>query len=154
MLQPEQWERQVTLIQSKPESYLYTNRHSPSHSHDLSVTRFINSQHLNEKCDVFGFGVVLLEVITGQPAKSVVRGGLNDSLINWVTNIIETKGDVRLVIDLRLRRNYDISSAWKFIEIATACVRVSPDDRTIMNKVVIKLKQCLNMEKERKFSNH
>lgn len=110
-----------------------------------------NGLQLNEKSDVYGFGVVLCEIITGQRAIINLGNNVRENISSWMSNIIETKGDVHAIVDGRLLDNYDVNSAWKFVEIATSCILSSSLKRPTMNQVVIDLKQCLEMENGRKY---
>ncbi|KAK9281052.1 hypothetical protein L1049_003944 [Liquidambar formosana] len=110
--------------------------------------RYYVSNRLNEKSDVFGFGVVLLEIITSQPA--ITRNHEKIHISKWVSDTLTTKGDVRDVVDLRLRGDYDINSVWKAVEVATACVLPTSIKRPTMSHVVMELKQCLAAEIARK----
>ncbi|CAM8953112.1 unnamed protein product [Rhodiola kirilowii] len=109
-----------------------------------------NCLNLNEKSDVYGFGVVLCEIITGQRAIIDVGSGMKDNITSWVSNIIAVNGDVRATVDRRLEKNYDVNSAWKLVETAIACISNPSSKRPTMNQVVIDIKQCLDMEKARK----
>nr|GLL17807.1 brassinosteroid insensitive 1-associated receptor kinase 1 [Ipomoea trifida] len=105
------------------------------------------SNRLTEKSDVFSFGVVILEVITGQPA--IIGKPPNHAHISrWVTSTLNN-GDIRDVVDPRLIGEFDVNSAWKVVELAMACVSQDPDKRPSMNKVVSELKDCLSTEMAR-----
>ncbi|KAK9266042.1 hypothetical protein L1049_017797 [Liquidambar formosana] len=105
------------------------------------------SNELNEKSDVFSFGVVLLEMITSRPAleKNIDK----PDIIQWVNFMLATKGDARTVVDPRLHRDYDINSVWKALEVALDCVSPTSIERPNMNDVVMNLKQCLATEMAR-----
>ncbi|XP_050285770.1 probable LRR receptor-like serine/threonine-protein kinase At1g05700 isoform X2 [Quercus robur] len=101
------------------------------------------SNWLNEKSDVFSFGVVLLEIITGRPAISINPEKVH--LIKWVSSMVE-RGDVKNIVDPRLDGDPDINSVWKAIEVAMICVSPTSIERPTMTYVVMELKQCLAME--------
>ncbi|KAG9456529.1 hypothetical protein H6P81_001037 [Aristolochia fimbriata] len=95
------------------------------------------SHTLNEKSDVYSYGVVLLELITGKSA--IVPTSSSDSfrisLVEWVSPFV-SKGNIKNVIDGRLRGNYDSNSAWKALDIAVSCTRPKGVDRPTMSAVV------------------
>uniref|UniRef100_A0A7N0TRQ9 Protein kinase domain-containing protein n=1 Tax=Kalanchoe fedtschenkoi TaxID=63787 RepID=A0A7N0TRQ9_KALFE len=112
------------------------------------------SNRLHEKSDVFSFGVVLMEILTSRAV--VDRSHEKVHISQWVSYILETEGDVRNVMDRRLRGEFDVNSAWKVAEIAMACVAPNSSNRPLMNEVVIELKECLTLECARvnKFNSH
>lgn len=50
---------------------------------DMS-SRYYSTQHLSAKSDVFSFGVVLLEIISGREPLNVKRPHNEWSLVEWV----------------------------------------------------------------------
>lgn len=108
-----------------------------------SQCRYYNSQKLTEKSDVFSFGVVLLELITGQPA--IIRNEETVHIIQWVKSELE-QGNTKSVIDKRLRDNFDVNSVYKALDVAMACTTSSSQQRATMSYVLIELKQCLEIE--------
>ncbi|KAK4773439.1 hypothetical protein SAY87_028458 [Trapa incisa] len=75
------------------------------------------SGNLNSASDIYSFGVILFELITGYPA--IIRDSKGSThVVQWVTPFIE-KGDVQSITDPRIHGLFDASSAWKALEIAT-----------------------------------
>ena len=111
--------------------------------------RYYISNRLTEKSDVYGFGVVLLEIITSQPVISRKNVQEKTHISQWVTSIV-SKGDIKNIIDSRLHGEFDTSSVWKAVEIAMACVSPNSSKRPTMSDVVIELKECLATELARK----
>ncbi|XP_023756166.1 probable LRR receptor-like serine/threonine-protein kinase At4g29180 [Lactuca sativa] len=108
---------------------------------------YYTSNRLTEKSDVYSFGIVLLVIITGQPA--ITKH--DEDIINisrWV-NLKLAYGDMKNIVDPRLMGDFDINSAWKAVELAMACVAHTPSRRPTMNEVVMELSDCLVMERAR-----
>ena len=92
---------------------------------------------MNEKSDVFSFGIVLLELITGQPA--IIKTSERIHIPQWVSPLI-ARGEITSVADPRLKEEYDANSAWKAVEIGMACTQDTSMERLTMSYVVNDLK--------------
>ncbi|PON47852.1 Serine/threonine protein kinase [Parasponia andersonii] len=101
------------------------------------------SNWLNEKSDVYSFGVVLLEIITGQPV--LAKNRENKHIIQWVNSML-VQGDVKKILDPRIKGDFDVNTVWKTVEISMACVAPSSSARPTMSRVAIELKDCLTTE--------
>ena len=101
------------------------------------------SSRLNEKSDVYGFGIALLEIITGRPAISKCEARIH--IGQWIKPMLE-QGIVGSIIDPRLYGNFNINSAWKVVEIAMNCISRDPARRPTMTQVVGDLKESLNID--------
>ncbi|GMN27481.1 hypothetical protein TIFTF001_001674 [Ficus carica] len=110
---------------------------------------YFQTNWLNEKSDVYSFGVVLLEIITGRPAIVKINDQENSHISQWVASMLEN-GEIKNIVDPRLRGDFQSSSAWKAVEIAIACVHQKSSERPGMNQVVIELNECLASEKSSK----
>ncbi|RZC59167.1 hypothetical protein C5167_006469 [Papaver somniferum] len=86
--------------------------------------------------DVFSFGVVLLELVTG---RRPVEASQDDSLVEWarplIASAIET-GDFSELADPRLEKRYVESEMFRMAETAAACVRHSANKRPRMVQVL------------------
>ncbi|WRX27298.1 Serine-threonine/tyrosine-protein kinase [Theobroma cacao] len=89
------------------------------------------------------FGVVLLEMITGQSA-IIRRNNECIILVKWVTPMLE-RGDIQNILDQHLGV-YDINSVWKAVDLAMTCVSSNPEARPNMSSTVMDLKVCLQMQ--------
>ncbi|GLT60402.1 hypothetical protein SLA2020_331690 [Shorea laevis] len=108
---------------------------------------FYTSGHITEKSDVYSFGIILLEVVTGQPA--IIKRGEEDKddifIIEWIKPLIES-GDIQNIIDPRLQDEININVAWRAVEIAMSCVFPLRTQRPDMIRVLARLRECLDIE--------
>ncbi|GLU22332.1 hypothetical protein SLE2022_384170 [Rubroshorea leprosula] len=105
---------------------------------------FHSSGVINKKSDVYGFGIILLELVSGRPV--ITRGeGYTISIIEWINPLIE-RVDIRSIIDPRLQGEFDINAAWKVVEIAMSCVQQIGNQRPDISHVLLELKECLDLE--------
>lgn len=111
---------------------------------DVSISRYYLTGRLNESSDVYSFGIVLLEVATGEPP--MVQG--YGHIVQRVRQMIAT-GDISSVADARLGGAYDISSMWKLVDTAILCTAENPAQRPTMSAVVAQLEESLALEEAR-----
>ncbi|GAB2299899.1 Proline-rich receptor-like protein kinase perk8 [Dionaea muscipula] len=100
---------------------------------------YASSGKLTEKSDVFSFGVVLLELITGRKPVDETQPLGDESLVVWarplLTQALETE-EFGEVADPRLEGNYVRSEMFRMVEAAAACVRHSASKRPRMTQIV------------------
>lgn len=86
---------------------------------------------VDEKTDVFAYGVLLLELITGRrPVDSEKQ-----NLVIWAKPYLR-KGNVKQLADQRLDGEFDSDQMHRLVLIAGLCVRPSPTSRPSMRQVV------------------
>ncbi|RXH98775.1 hypothetical protein DVH24_011100 [Malus domestica] len=90
--------------------------------------------HLTEKADVFGFGVVVLEILSGRPNSYNNLDPEKISLLEWVWTLHENDQTLGLV-DPRLTE-FDKTEATRLIRVALMCTQGSPMARPSMSRVV------------------
>ncbi|KAK7407255.1 hypothetical protein VNO78_08998 [Psophocarpus tetragonolobus] len=99
---------------------------------------YATSGKLTDRSDVFSFGVVLLELITGRKPVDTMQPIGEESLVEWARPLllraIET-GDFSKLVDPRLEGQYVDTEMFKMIEAAAACVRHSAPKRPRMVQV-------------------
>ncbi|XP_054808014.1 probable receptor-like serine/threonine-protein kinase At5g57670 [Prosopis cineraria] len=86
---------------------------------------------VDEKTDVFAFGVFLLELISGK----IPVDGSNQSLHNWARPILK-RGELEKVVDPRLEGAYDVSELTRLAFAASLCIRPSSTWRPTMTQVL------------------
>ncbi|CAB4300911.1 unnamed protein product [Prunus armeniaca] len=96
---------------------------------------------LTHKCDVYAFGVVLLELISGEEPLMDGNGGGGGggcrrvSVIETAREAVSSRGGVRRWVDRRLKDSFPIEVAEKMVKVALECVEEDPESRPDMGRV-------------------
>ncbi|CAL9038506.1 unnamed protein product [Musa banksii] len=131
------------------------SKHAVDGSHVSSMVRgtvgyldpeYYVSQQLTEKSDIYSFGVILLELISGQEPISSESFGLNcRNIVAWAKSFIES-GNVEAVVDPALQDDYDLQSVWKIAEIAIMCVKPHGAQRPSISEVLKEIQQAIAIQ--------
>ncbi|KAF8405948.1 hypothetical protein HHK36_008026 [Tetracentron sinense] len=98
---------------------------------------YLSTGKSSEKTDVFGYGIMLLELITGQRAFDLARLANDDDvmLLDWVKGLLKEK-KLDMLVDPDLLSNYIDSEVEQLIQVALLCTQGSPVERPKMSDVV------------------
>lgn len=114
-------------------------------TYGYAAPEYIQTGHLTFKSDVFSFGVVLLEMLTGRRAMDRNRPRMEQRLLEWVKPFINDPRKFHLAMDPRLELRYPTKAAMKFATLAIQCLVKQPKARPKMVDVVEGLKKVLEM---------
>ncbi|XP_058186451.1 probable LRR receptor-like serine/threonine-protein kinase At1g56140 isoform X2 [Rhododendron vialii] len=93
--------------------------------------------HLTEKADVFGFGVVALEVVSGRPNSDTSLEEEKIYLLEWAWHLHQNNNEVELV-DANLSE-FNEEEVKRLIGVALLCTQSSPQTRPSMSRAVAML---------------
>ncbi|KAK6923685.1 Protein kinase domain, partial [Dillenia turbinata] len=98
---------------------------------------YLSTGKSSEKTDVFGYGIMLLELVTGQRAIDFSRLEEEDDVL-LLDHVKKLEREHRLdaIVDRNLNKNHNISEVEMMIKVALLCTQPSPEDRPAMSEVV------------------
>ncbi|KAG6528093.1 hypothetical protein ZIOFF_010242 [Zingiber officinale] len=97
---------------------------------------YLSTGQSSEKTDVFGFGILLLELITGQKALDFGRlANQKGLMLDWVKKLHQ-ENKLYMVVDKDLKNNYDRVELEEMVQVALLCTQFHPSQRPKMSEVV------------------
>ncbi|XP_057738132.1 probable LRR receptor-like serine/threonine-protein kinase At5g10290 isoform X2 [Arachis stenosperma] len=98
---------------------------------------YLSTGKSSEKTDVFGYGIMLLELVTGQRAIDFSRLEEEDDVL-LLDHVKKLEREKRLdaIVDRNLKQNYKIEEVEMIVQVALLCTQASPEDRPAMSEVV------------------
>ncbi|KAM5556407.1 putative serine/threonine-protein kinase PBL11 [Rosa sericea] len=115
-------------------------------THGYAAPEYIATGHLTAKCDVYGFGVVMLEMLSGRRSLDQSLPTVQQNLVDWAKPYLASKRRVLKVFDPRLKSQYSVAGALKAANLAKQCLSEEPEFRPNMTEVVKALEQLQEPE--------
>ncbi|KAG2713747.1 hypothetical protein I3760_04G189900 [Carya illinoinensis] len=100
--------------------------------------------HLLVKSDVYSYGVVLLELLTGRKPVDMSQPPGQENLVTWARPLLTTREGLEQLVDPSLAGSYDFDDMAKVAAIASMCVHPEVTNRPFMGEVVQALKLIYN----------
>ena len=97
---------------------------------------YISTGHLYVKSDVYGFGVVLLEILTGMRALDTKRPTGQQNLVEWTKPLLSSKKKLKTIMDAKIVGQYSLQAAWQAAQLTMKCLQSIPEERPSMKDVV------------------
>ncbi|OVA14216.1 Protein kinase domain [Macleaya cordata] len=98
---------------------------------------YLSTGKSSERTDVFGYGIMLLELVTGQRAIDFSRLAEEDDVL-LLDHVKKLESEKRLdaIVDRNLNGNYNSQEVEMMIKVALLCTQASSEDRPAMSEVV------------------
>ncbi|KAH9604033.1 hypothetical protein KSS87_015019 [Heliosperma pusillum] len=109
-------------------------------THGYAAPEYLSTGHLTTKNDVYGYGVVLLEIMTGRRVLDPNRTRKEQDLIEWARPYLR-KEKVSRIMDSAIQGQYSSRSAKIIANLAVQCLSIDPRFRPNMDEVVLILEQ-------------
>lgn len=101
-----------------------------------AAPEYIHTGRLTAKSDIWSYGVLLYELITGRRPIDRNRPKDEQKLLEWVKPYISDAKRLRLIVDPRLEGHYNIKSLMKLATVANRCLARMPKARPRMDQVL------------------
>ncbi|KAM0837164.1 hypothetical protein ACQ4PT_061840 [Festuca glaucescens] len=115
-------------------------------TYGYAAPEYLATGHLTTKSDVFSFGVVLLEMLSGRRAVDKNHPNGEHNLVEWARPYLTSKRRIFRVLDARLGGQYSLAKAQKAASLALQCLSVDPRHRPTMEQVITVLEQLYDAE--------
>ncbi|KAK9111353.1 hypothetical protein Scep_018872 [Stephania cephalantha] len=98
---------------------------------------YLSTGKSSEKTDVFGYGITLLELVTGQRAIDFSRLEEEEDvlLLDHIKKLLREKR-LQDIVDRNLKAEYDPTEVETIVRVALLCTQSSPEERPKMAEVV------------------
>ncbi|EPS71474.1 hypothetical protein M569_03280 [Genlisea aurea] len=101
-----------------------------------AAPEYVATGHLYVKSDVYGFGVVLVEMLTGLRALDTNRPAEKQNVAEWAKPRLYDRRKLKGIMDPLLEGKYSSRSALRVAQLALNCLENEPKNRPSMQEVV------------------
>ncbi|XP_020593116.1 probable inactive receptor kinase At1g48480 [Phalaenopsis equestris] len=105
---------------------------SRNHVSGYRAPELADSRKVSQKADVYSFGIVLLELLTGKAAEE------GDNLRRMVESMLREEWSTD-VLDLELLRQQNVEEMVQLLQLAMNCTVRNPDSRPSMKEVIAQI---------------
>lgn len=117
-------------------------------TYGYAAPEYVDTGHLTIQSDIWSFGVVLYEILTGRRVLERNRPAMEQKLLEWVKQFPADTNKFSMIIDPRLRNQYSIAAARKIAKLADSCLNKNAKDRPTMSQIVERLKEAIQVSEE------
>ncbi|KAG6598915.1 probable serine/threonine-protein kinase PBL17 isoform X3 [Cucurbita pepo subsp. pepo] len=113
-------------------------------TYGYAAPEYVMTGHLTARSDVYGFGVVLLEILIGRRVMDKNRPSREHNLVEWARPLLNHNKKILKILDPRIEGQYSTKTAMKVANLTYQCLSQNPKGRPPMSQVVQMLEgfQC------------
>ncbi|PON36272.1 Mitogen-activated protein kinase kinase kinase [Parasponia andersonii] len=105
-------------------------------TYGYAAPEYVMTGHLTARSDIYGFGVVLLEMLIGRRAMDKSRPSREHNLVEWARPLLNHNKKLLRILDPRMEGQYSAKTAMKVAHLAYQCLSQNPKGRPLMSQVV------------------
>ncbi|KAI3704293.1 hypothetical protein L1987_74509 [Smallanthus sonchifolius] len=127
-------------------------RHGPINGETHLITRvmgtygyaapeYVATGYLNGKNDIYAFGVVLLETLTGLRVFDKTRPKNEQDLVQWARPMLPKKKKLLTIVDPLLGDDYPPEAIYQYAKLILKCTQTEPKDRPSIEQLLRQLER-------------
>eukprot|EP00250_Pteridium_aquilinum_P017367 c23595_g1_i1 orf=96-1391(+) len=115
-------------------------------TYGYAAPEYVMTGHLTAWSDIYSFGVVLLEILTGKRSMDKTRPSGQHNLVEWARPFLGDKKKLIWLVDPRLNGEFSAKAFLKAATLAARCLSRDPKTRPTMEEVLDILSTLQNSE--------
>ncbi|KAL7606226.1 hypothetical protein Lser_V15G20200 [Lactuca serriola] len=139
---------QINRYYAAPEWFRYQEGILERHEETFdSVHRLSPADDFAMKSEIYAFGVVLLEMLTGMKVYDDERPLGKENLVEWAIMLLPDEVNLRTIMDPQLQYNvFPPKGAFKLAQLVSKCLHPKKEKRPSMKKILQVLNHCYQQE--------
>ncbi|KAL0730820.1 hypothetical protein Bca4012_026914 [Brassica carinata] len=105
-------------------------------TYGYAAPEYVMTGHLTSRSDVYGYGVLLLEMLLGKRAMDKSRPCREHNLVEWARPLLNHNKKLLRIIDPRMDGQYTTKALMKVADLAYQCLSQNPKGRPLMSHAV------------------
>ncbi|XP_074285328.1 putative serine/threonine-protein kinase PBL17 [Silene latifolia] len=115
-------------------------------TYGYAAPEYVMTGHLTARSDVYGFGVVLLEMLIGRRALDQARPSRQHNLVEWCRPLLNNNKKLTRILDSRIDGQYSTKAMMRMANLGYQCLSQNPKGRPLMSQVVEILRAVYEQE--------
>lgn len=137
-------------------AYLASPISTPNRVAGYRAPEVTDSRKVSQKADVYSFGILLLELLTGKPPTHSLLSEEGVDLPKWVLSVVQEEWTAE-VFDLELLRYQNVEEEMvELLQLALECTAQHPDKRPSMTQLTSRIEELCrsSLQQEQNAANN
>ncbi|KAJ0832089.1 putative transferase, protein kinase RLK-Pelle-RLCK-VIIa-2 family [Helianthus annuus] len=105
-------------------------------TYGYAAPEYVETGYLNGMNDIYAFGVVLLETLTGLRVFDKTRPKSEQDLVQWARPMLPKKKKLMTIVDPSLGHDYPPEAIYQCAKLILKCTQTEPKDRPCIEQVL------------------